>query len=434
MNIVDIIKKKRDNLILNEKEISYFIKGVVEDTIRDYQVSAFLMAVYFNGLNDNELYYFTKAMIGKGKSDLGDNFLDKHSTGGIGDKLSLILIPIIGSLGINMLKMSGKGLGITGGTVDKLMSIPGFSTNIDNNTLNAEIDKIGVSIIGQSKDLAIADKKLYALRDVTGTVSSIPLIASSIVSKKIASGNKKIVFDVKVGKGAFMKNLKDGILLSERMNALVKSFGGSSVCVLTDMSSPLGHCIGNSLEIIEVIDTLKGKGPNDIKELSEVLGSHLLFLGNRVKTLKEGKNLVKKAIDDGSALNKFRDMVSFQGGDTRVFDDYLFLPKAKHTIIIKSEESGYIEEIDGQVIGEISLLLGGGRLEKKDSIDYGAGVYLPCQVGSYISTGSILGKLHTSKDFNEIEKTSIVEKFTGSFKLSENKVLRKSLILKVITS
>lgn len=415
---VEIIKNKRDGKVLSPSEIEFFVEGIQSGSIPDYQISAFAMAIYFQGMAKEELFLFTKAMIGEtSQSPLVEKQgrrVDKHSTGGVGDKLSLILGPIVAAAGLIVPKMSGRGLGFSGGTIDKLESIPGFNTAIDSLSFQKQVNEIGLGIIGQSKDLAGADKKLYGLRDVTATVESIPLIASSIVSKKIASGNKNILFDVKVGQGAFMKTLEEGIKLGETLVELVKGFGGRSLAVISNMNAPLGHYVGNSLEVIEALEVLKGRGSGDLLQLSLELSGLMLTLGypelSQEEALTRGKNLLQ----DGSALKKFKDMVLYQGGNLAALEDYTLFPTATRQIDIHCPEEGYIQSIDGEIIGKISVQLGAGRMHKEDSIDLGAGIHIPHSVGDWVNSGDLLASLYTLSNIHEEEElnTQVLKAFS----------------------
>lgn len=435
MNPVEIIRKKRDGEILTAKEIQYFVAGFTNGEIPDYQVSAFAMAVYFMGFNDDELYQFTKEMIETGDiikhGDDMTHYVDKHSTGGVGDKLTLIVAPIVASCGLKIPKMSGRGLSFSGGTIDKLESIKGFRVDISREDFLKQIDEIGIGIIGQSENLAKADKQLYAIRDVTATVESIPLIASSIVSKKIASGSKNIVFDVKVGVGAFMKDIKSGITLANTLVDLVRDFGGKSVAVVSNMNFPLGQYVGNSMEIVEVVECLKGKMPKDVETLTYELASQLLIIGGLCKNMDEGKKLVKEKIANGQALEKFKELVTYQGGNAKFIDDYSILPQAKHRIEVKSEEEGYISFIDAEIIGQTSLNLGAGRMNKKDKIDYSAGIYMPLKVGEKVEKGDVIGIINYSKE--DLDLNTIIKNYKSAFDFQENSLDNTIMIFSVIS-
>lgn len=435
MNPVEIIRKKRDGEILTAKEIQYFVTGFTNGEIPDYQVSAFAMAVYFMGFNDDELYQFTKQMI-----ETGDiinhgvstvNYVDKHSTGGVGDKLTLVVAPIVAACGLKMPKMSGRGLSFSGGTIDKLESIKGFKVDINKTDFLKQIDEIGLGIIGQSDNIAKSDKQLYGIRDVTATVESIPLIASSIVSKKIASGSKNIVFDVKVGIGAFMKDIKSGIALARTLVDLVKAFGGKSVAVVTNMNNPLGHYVGNSLEMLEVVECLKGRMPKDIEELVIELSSQLLIIGGKANNMLEAKKKVIEKINSGEALNKFKELIEHQGGDSSFLNDYSKLPQAKYKIEVKSDYEGVISFIDAETIGMLSLNIGAGRMEKKDNIDYSSGIYIPLKIGHQVAKGDIIGIIYHSKENLELKR--IVRNYKSAFSFQENPLEDTSMIFSVIS-
>lgn len=435
MNPVEIIRKKRDGEILTAKEIQYFVTGFTNGEIPDYQVSAFAMAVYFMGFNDDELFQFTKQMI-----ETGDiinhgvstvNYVDKHSTGGVGDKLTLVVAPIVAACGLKMPKMSGKGLSFSGGTIDKLESIKGFKVDINKTDFLKQIDEIGLGIIGQSDNIAKSDKQLYGIRDVTATVESIPLIASSIVSKKIASGSKNIVFDVKVGIGAFMKDIKSGIALARTLVDLVKDFGGKSVAVVTNMNNPLGHYVGNSLEIMEVVECLKGKLPKDIEELVYELSGQLLIIGGKANNMIEAKKKVIEKINSGEALNKFKELIEYQGGDSSFLNNYSELPQAKFKIEVKSDYEGFLSFIDAEKIGMLSLNIGAGRMEKNDSIDYSAGIYIPLKINDQVVKGDIIGIIYHSMENLEVKR--IVRNYKSAFTFQENPLENTSMIFSVIS-
>ena len=390
MNVVDIIIKKRDGQTLTKEEIKYLIDGYTKDIIPDYQMSAFLMATYFKGMTDEETYNLTMAMKNSGKTiDLSriQGFkVDKHSTGGVGDKTTLVLAPMVASLGIKFAKMSGRGLGHTGGTLDKLEAIRGFNTKMDIEDFIDQVENINLAIIGQSEEIDKADKKMYALRDVTGTVPSIPLIASSIMSKKLAAGADAIVLDVKVGSGAFMKNLEEAKKLAELMKNIGDYAKKKITCVLTNMDEPLGYAIGNSLEVIEAIDTLNGRGPKDLTELCLTLGSYLVLDSNLVKNLEEARALLLEQIRSGKALATFSELVKAQDGNV----DYIYhkeLFDLGEELVIYAPESGYISRIDSYKIGHASMLLGSGRENLDSEIDYSVGIVLSKKVGDYVNKG-----------------------------------------------
>lgn len=373
MRMYDLILKKRQGKPLMKDEIQWMIREYTDGRIPDYQMSALLMAICFQGLDKEETYELTMAMARSGEmldlSQIQGIKVDKHSTGGVGDKTSLVLTPIVASLGIPVAKMSGRGLGHTGGTIDKLESIPGFSTQLEDDAFEKQVNSIGISIMGQTKDLAPADKLLYALRDVTATVDQISLIASSIMSKKLAAGADAILLDVKTGSGAFMKEESDAIQLAKEMVEIGKSAGRNMTAVITNMDEPLGMAVGNILEVKEAIDTLKGNGPDDFVELIETLASHMLILGGAAKDFDEGLMKVRESIQNGKALDKFKQFVAAQGGDTKYIDHPELFEQADVIEEIRSEQDGFVGSIDAQEMGICSLILGGGRETKESVID-----------------------------------------------------------------
>ncbi len=411
MNILDIIAKKRDKKVLSKEEIEFFINGYVEGTIKDYQASALIMAIYINGMTDEELFCLTFSMANSGEildlSEFGENVVDKHSTGGVGDKVSIALLPIIASLGIPVAKMSGRGLGYTGGTIDKLEAIPGYNTVVSIPEFKQNVKNIGISIIGQTMNLAPADKKIYALRDAISCVDNIPLIASSIMSKKIAAGANKIVLEVTYGKGAFMKNLEDAKLLANKMEKLGEFAGREVKSIFTLMDEPIGYSIGNTLEIKEAIQFLKGKKmPKDLKEIVLSLGSYMIKLAGRGDNLEQNKEKMLEKINNGKAFEKFKQMVENQGGDSSYLDDTEKFEKAKYEIDIKSKQEGKIYEINAESIGKLASFLGAGRIKKEDKIDMAAGIILNKKVNDKINLGETLAKICT----NDEEKAKNAEK------------------------
>lgn len=399
MRMYDVIAKKRDGRILSDQEIDFFIDGYTKGEIPDYQASALLMAIYFNGMTNKEISHMTMRMAHSGDmvdlSSIDGVKVDKHSTGGVGDKTTLIVSPIVASLGVRVAKMSGRGLGHTGGTVDKMESIPGMRTSIAQDEFFDIVRKVGVSVIGQSGNLDPADKKLYALRDVTATVNSIPLIASSIMSKKIAAGSDCILLDVKTGSGAFMKTVEESVKLAKTMVAIGEHVGRKTIAMITDMDRPLGYAIGNSLEIKEVCDTLKGCGPEDLTEISIVLAANMLYLAGK-GTLEECNKMAKEQIDNGKAFEKLKEMVAIQGGDVSVLDDPSKFEQAKVTMDVVAKEDGYLYHIDTERCGIASVELGAGRERKEDPIDYSAGIVMKKQLGDKISKGDVLGTFYSS--------------------------------------
>lgn len=398
MRMYDIITKKRNGEILTNEEIKFFIDGYVKGDIPDYQVSALLMAIYFKGMTPEETANLTMCMARSG--DIVDLSLipgikvDKHSTGGVGDKTTLIISPIVASLGVKVAKMSGRGLGHTGGTIDKLESIPGFKTDLDRETFFDIVKNVGVSVIGQTGNLGPADKKLYALRDVTATIESIPLIASSIMSKKIAAGSDCILLDVKAGSGAFMKTSDEAIKLAKAMVEIGENVGKKTIALITDMDRPLGTAIGNSLEVIEACDTLKGSGPRDLTEICIELASNMLCLAGK-GTIDECKIAAKKVIDDGTAFKKLKEMVQFQGGDVSVIENSNNFKRAKAEHNVVAATSGYISSMDTEQCGIASVILGAGRENKESSIDFSAGIVLQKTIGDYVNAGDTIATLYS---------------------------------------
>ena len=399
MNIIDIIDKKRIGNNLSKEEIQFVVDNYLNDFISDCQMSALLMAICINGMNEEETINLTNCMLNSGDtidlSKINEIKIDKHSTGGIGDKTTLIIAPLVAACGVKVAKMSGRGLGYTGGTIDKLESIPNFNVNIENNDFIKQVNDLGVCICYAKKTLVPADKKIYALRDVTGTVNSIPLIASSIMSKKLASGCDKIVIDLKVGNGAFMKNLDDARILANLMIKIGENNNKEVICVLSNMNQPLGNTIGNSLEVKEAIETLLGKGPKDLTELSIILATHMVALGKNID-IESANKLVKEKLNDMSAYKKFLEFVKIQNGD---------LNKCKITakgIQVLSCKEGYINKIDSETLGEISMRLGAGRNNIYDSIDYSAGIIMNKKIGDYVKKNELLATLYTNKDIDNI--------------------------------
>jgi len=433
MDIIEIIIAKKDGKVLTKEQIHFFIKGLIDKTIEDYQVSALLMAITINGMNSEETAYLTEEMRVSGDvwdlSDIPGLKIDKHSTGGVGDKVSLILGPLVASCGAKMAKMSGRGLGHTGGTLDKMESIPGMRINLTKEEFKKQVREIGVAIIGQDKHIDPADKRLYELRDVTGTVQSIPLIASSIMSKKLASGADCILLDVKCGKGAFMKNYEDAKKLAIEMVNIGKQLNKNVKAEITDMNQPLGKAVGNNLEIKEVIETLKGNGPEDLKEICLSSGAILLTQAELFKTTEDARKALEENIKNGKAFEKFKEFVKAQGGDLEYIDHPEKFPVSKHLIEIKSENEGYIKTIDALAIGLGSCHLGGGRMKITDTIDMSAGIVLNKKVGDLVKKGELLCTLHTNKD--NVEK--IIEQVKKAFifqdePIKENELFKSGLI------
>lgn len=414
MRMYDVILKKRNNLELNKEEIDFFINGFTEGTIPDYQASALLMAIYFNGMNKRETADLTMAMAKSGDrldlSKINGIKVDKHSTGGVGDKTTILLAPMVASCGVPVAKMSGRGLGHTGGTIDKLESIPGFSVSIPEERFINNVNKLGLALVAQTGCLAPADKKIYALRDVTTTVDSIPLIASSIMSKKIASGADAIVLDVKVGDGAFMKDEESATLLAREMVEIGNNVGVKTIAVISDMNQPLGYAVGNSLEIIEAINTLKGNGPLDLLELCFALGSNMLLLAKRVDTLEEGRALLKENIDNGNALNKLKEFVLAQGGDISYIDDTSKFESAKYKIEVIAESNGMVTKINAQEVGIIAMEIGAGRATKEDKIDLSVGIVFNKKCSDKVKEGDILAVIYANdKDKGEKARQKLLK-------------------------
>ena len=414
MNILEIIAKKRDGKELNKEEIEHFVKGYTNGNIADYQASALVMAIYINGMNEREATDLSIAMAYSGDvldlSRLGSNIVDKHSTGGVGDKVSIILLPIIASLGIPVAKMSGRGLGFTGGTVDKMESIPGYRTNIQVDEFISNVEKVGISMIGQTMNLAPADKKMYALRDTISCVESIPLIASSIMSKKIASGANKIVLDVTVGKGAFMKTQEEAHKLAELMIKIGNLAGKEVVCVFTKMDEPLGNSVGNTLEVIEAVNFFKGYMPKDLKDVVFELGAQMIKLAGFGDDIENNKAKMQENISNGKAYEKLIQMVQNQGGDISYLNDTNKFEKAKYIIPVESKTSGIIKEINAEKVGKVACFLGAGRLKKEDKIDNSAGIILNKKVGDYVEEKEVIAYINTNYEEKiEYAKSKILE-------------------------
>lgn len=429
MNFLDIIQKKKENKALSEEEIKFFIENYVKGEIPDYQVSAFLMAVYFNKLNLDETYYLTKAMLDSGDrvdlSEVPGSKVDKHSTGGVGDTVTLVLGPLLASVGLVFAKMSGRGLGHTGGTLDKLESIPGFNINIGGKEFVEILKKSNIAVIGQTENIVPADKLLYALRDATATVDNVSLIASSILSKKIALGTDALVLDVKVGSGAFMKDVPSAIELSELMVNLGKKFGRNTKAIITSMNEPLGDAIGNSLEVIEAINILKGKKSGHLKEIALRIGSKLMIMEGLAKTEDDARKVLEGKISDGSAIEKFKEMVELQGGDSSYIDD---TDKFKKSSIIKdiiSEETGFVKSIEAIEIGIASRDLGAGRHKKGDVLDLSAGIYIHKKVGDFVEKGEKIATIYTEKE-NEV--AGAIDRIKAAYAFSDKREDYKLII------
>lgn len=432
MRMYDIIEKKRDGLELSKEEIEYFITEYCNNKIPDYQAAALLMAIFLKGMNERETAQLTDAMAHSGDmidlSEIPGIKVDKHSTGGVGDKTTLILGPIVASCGIPVAKMSGRGLGHTGGTIDKLEAIPGFNTSISREEFIRNVKEIGIAIAGQTGNLAPADKKIYALRDVTATVNNISLIASSIMSKKLASGADRIVLDVKTGSGAFMKTLEDSVKLAQAMVNIGENTGRHTVAVVTEMDIPLGNAVGNSLEIIEAIETLKNRGPQDLTEVSFELAARMLELSGK-GSFEYCLELVRETVESGKALKKLAELIEKQGGNTAVIDDYSVFPQAKYKLDFVAETSGYIKNMKTDTIGVASLELGAGRETKESIIDYAAGIYFNKKTGDKVEKGDVIATLYTNKEEKLSEARDLLKQ---AIELSESQPVKLPLILAYI--
>ena len=432
MRMIDIIEKKRDGKSLTKEEIEFFVNGYTHEEVPDYQASSLAMAIFFQDMNDEERAALTMSMVNSGEkidlSDINGIKVDKHSTGGVGDTTTLVLAPLVAAVGVPVAKMSGRGLGHTGGTIDKLESVKGFNVEISEKDFIKLVNDNQVAVIGQSGNLTPADKKLYALRDVTGTVNSIPLIASSIMSKKIAAGADAIVLDVKTGSGAFMKTLDDAEALAHAMVRIGNNVGRNTMAIISDVSQPLGNAIGNALELKEAIATLKGNGPKDLTELVLTLGSKMVVLAEQATSLDEARQMLIDAIKTGKALNKFKTFLSNQGGDDSIVDSHEKLPSAKYQVEFKAKKDGYITEIIANEIGVASMMLGAGRQTKEDVIDLGVGIVLNKKVGEHVEKGENILTIHT----NTKEIDDILYKLDNSITI-ESKGEAPTLIHKIIT-
>lgn len=417
MQAYEVIVKKRDGLELTTEEINYFIRGLSTGEIPDYQVSAMTMAIYFRGMTSRELSDWTMAMVNSGAtmdlSEISGIKADKHSSGGVGDKTTILLAPWIAACGVPIAKMSGRGLGHTGGTIDKLEAIPGFQTSLSKEQFIKNVNEIGVAVAGQTGNLVPADKKLYAIRDVTGTVDSIPLIASSIMSKKIAAGADAIVLDVKVGSGAFMKSVEDAKALAKAMVSIGTSLNRNTVAIISNMNQPLGNAVGNAIEVVEAIEALKGNGPEDLMELMYALGSQMLIVSGKIKTLEEGTVLMQEILKSGAALEKLKEMIRAQGGDANVVEDYTLLPQAGYTMEIPAPETGYISDIMAQEIGLAVKIIGAGREKMDDVLDLSSGVYLKKKVGDHAEKGEPIAILYGNNTEKMQEASLRIQKAYG---------------------
>ncbi|MEH7124377.1 pyrimidine-nucleoside phosphorylase [Bacillus sp. JJ1532] len=433
MRMIDIIENKRDGKELSSEEIQFFIQGYTDGSIPDYQASALMMAIYFQDMTEKERADLTMAMVQSGDqidlSKIEGIKVDKHSTGGVGDTTTLVLGPLVAAVGVPVAKMSGRGLGHTGGTIDKLESVNGFHVELENEEFINLVNTNKIAVIGQSGNLTPADKKLYALRDVTATVNSIPLIAGSIMSKKIAAGADAIVLDVKTGAGAFMKTLDDSRELAKAMVQIGNNVGRNTMAIISDMSQPLGYAIGNALEVKEAIDTLKGEGPEDLTELCLTLGSYMVYLAKKANTLEEARTMLEGAIKDGTALNVFKTFLTAQGGDGAVVDNPDMLPQAKYTFELEATEDGYVSEMVADEIGTAAMLLGAGRATKESVIDLAVGLILRKKIGDQVKKGDSLVTIYSN--FENISE--ITKKLYENIRISENKVTPPVLIHEEIT-
>lgn len=434
MRMYDIIFKKRQGHTLTKEEIQYFIKGYTKGDIPDYQASAFMMALFFQKMNTEETVLLTEAMAKSGDtldlSNIKGIKVDKHSTGGVGDTTTLILGPMVAAAGAPVAKMSGRGLGHTGGTIDKLESFKGFQTEISEKDFIGNVNKIKLSIASQTGDLAPADKKLYALRDVTATVDNLSLIAASIMSKKLAAGADAIVLDVKTGSGAFMKSLEESIDLAKTMVDIGNKMGKETIAVISNMDQPLGRAVGNALEVVEAIETLRGKGPKDLYELCLVLGSQMLVLAKVAEDEKQARRKLEGVIKDGSALEKLKEFVEIQGGDAKAVDQVELLPQARFIVDILSPQDGFVKNIEAEKIGKCALLLGAGRETKDSVIDLGVGIYLEKKVGQTVKKGEILARIYS----NQAEKIDRAKKMLlTAYRYSQQKQACPKLIHALLT-
>jgi pyrimidine-nucleoside phosphorylase len=433
MRMVDLIAEKRDGHELSTEEINFIINGYTDGSIPDYQISALTMAIYFKGMTEKERADLTMAMVESGDqidlSQIEGIKVDKHSTGGVGDTTTLVLGPLVAAVGVPVAKMSGRGLGHTGGTIDKLESVKGFHVEIENNEFIELVNKNKIAVIGQSGNLTPADKKLYALRDVTATVDSIPLIASSIMSKKIAAGADAIVLDVKTGAGAFMKTLDDSRELAKAMVRIGNNVGRRTMAVISDMSQPLGFAIGNALEVKEAIDTLKGEGPEDLTELCLTLGSHMVYLAEKAESLEEARRMLENVINDGTALEKLKVFLSSQGGEAQVVDKPSKLPQAQYTFELEAKEDGYVAEIVADEVGTAAMLLGAGRATKESVIDLAVGLVLRKKIGDQVKKGDSLVTIYS----NFADVSEVKNKLYENILITKVKVEAPILIHEVIT-
>ncbi|MCT4507176.1 MAG: pyrimidine-nucleoside phosphorylase [Tepidibacter sp.] len=434
MRMYDIIKRKRDGVELTKEEINFFVDGYSKSEIPDYQASAFIMAVFLQKMTKQETVYLTDAMMRSGDvidlSKIDGIKVDKHSTGGVGDKTTITLAPLVASCGAPVAKMSGRGLGHTGGTLDKLEAVPGLSIEMGQDKFTDNVNSHKIAVCGQTATIVPADKKLYALRDVTATVDNISLIASSIMSKKLASGSDAIVLDVKTGSGAFMKELDDSFDLAKEMVDIGNGMNRETIGVITDMDQPLGFAVGNALEVIEAIETLKGNGPQDFTELCLNLGSYMLMLSKITKTYEEGRKMLEESIASGKALDKLREFIEIQGGNKDVVDNYDLLPGATNKIEIKSTQKGYVSKIEAETVGISAMMLGAGRETKEDELDLGTGIVLEKKVGDMVEEGETLAVMY----INDIKKFEVAkERLLSAYIISDQKPVERKLIHGIVT-
>ncbi|MDY0064624.1 MAG: pyrimidine-nucleoside phosphorylase [Bacilli bacterium] len=431
MRAVDLIIKKKNGQPLSKQEIHYLIKGYVDGSIPDYQISALLMAICFQGLSSEEQLFLTTEMLESGEkidlSSISGICVDKHSTGGVGDKTTLVVAPIVAACGLKIAKMSGRGLGHTGGTLDKLESIPGYQINVSSAEFLKQVEEIGIAVIGQTANITPADKKLYALRDVTGTIESLGLIAGSIMSKKLASGANSILLDVKVGDGAFMKTIEEARELAQAMVRIGNGFNRRTVAVLTNMDEPLGYMIGNSLEVIEAIETLKGQGPADLKQLCYDLSAELLMMTRIKLTYEEAIQLIEEKVTSGEALQKLYQMIAYQKGNPNVIVDYSLFGTAPYQYNVLANEEGYIKKIATEDIGIAAMLLGAGREKKEDKIDHRVGIKINKKVGDFVEKGESLAVLYANQENSEAEN-----KVKRAFTLQKKKIEKNPIVIDII--
>ena len=428
MRMYDLIYKKKKGSALSKEEIEWMIEEYTKGEIPDYQMSAFLMAVCFNSMNEEEITYLTMAMANSGDmvdlSCIDGIKVDKHSTGGVGDKTTLIIAPIVAACGLKVAKMSGRGLGHTGGTIDKLEAIPGYRTEMSMDEFSQVVNKVSLSVIGQSGNLTPADKKLYALRDVTATVDSIPLIASSVMSKKLAAGSECIVLDVTTGSGAFMKDIEDAKALATQMIAIGKNAGRKMAALVTDMDTPLGNAVGNSLEVVEAMEVLKGRGPKDLIEVSLELASTMLYLGGK-GSLEQCRDMAREAISSGKAFEKMKEMVVAHGGDAKVLEDTTLFGTATFTYEVVAKEEGYVERMDATEVGNCAMILGAGRKTKESVIDSQAGIVLNLKTGDRVNKGDVLAVLYTNDSSSIVQAE---EKLINAYVISDKQPAKTELI------